>query len=417
MQEVLGKKAEEIGQQVGFVKRARKLSGASFAQSLVYGWLANEAASLKELSQSTYNVGAGVSRQALDKRFTAAAAALMEGLATESIGTVVAGTVDETPLVNQFNGVYVMDSTVVTLPDTLSEYWVGVQGSAVKLSVCWELQTGRLPVIHLHDASEHDQKAPRPIEDMEPGALWLADLGYFKLDSLQTFQSREIYWISRYKTGTVIEDEQGHDLSLSTLIQSLPGTRAHRIAIRLGRRHQIPCRLMVRRLAPQTRARRERQLQEYERKKQTTASAERRLYCGYDIYITTVPDDVLSPDEVLRVARVRWQIELLFKLWKNDLHIDEWRTSNPYRILCEFYAKLIAAIIQHWLFLMSNVHHLDYSMFQARTSIANLIWGIARVIYDTTALTDALAHLRTVLQGCRVTSSRTRPSTFKQLAA
>ena len=46
------------------------------------------------------------------------------------------------------------------------------------------------------------------------------------------------------------------------------------------------------------------------------------------------------------MLRLRWQIERLFRLWKEDAKIDEWRTKNPYRILCEFYAKMCAMIIQ-----------------------------------------------------------------------
>ena len=42
-------------------------------------------------------------------------------------------------------------------------------------------------------------------------------------------------------------------------------------------------------------------------------------------------------------------MELLYKLWKQHGQVDEWRTSNPWRVLCELYAKLIGVLLQHWL--------------------------------------------------------------------
>ena len=57
----------------------------------------------------------------------------------------------------------------------------------------------------------------------------------------------------------------------------------------------------------------------------------------------------LTLDEALALYRVRWQIELLFKLWKQQGKVDEWRSENSWRIICEIYAKLVGLLLQHWL--------------------------------------------------------------------
>ena len=49
-----------------------------------------------------------------------------------------------------------------------------------------------------------------------------------------------------------------------------------------------------------------------------------------------------------------WQIELLFKLWKSHGGVEESRSDQAYRVLCEVYAKLLAMVVQHWLLLLGG---------------------------------------------------------------
>ena len=69
----------------------------------------------------------------------------------------------------------------------------------------------------------------------------------------------------------------------------------------------------------------------------------------WTILITDAPAKRLRFEEALVLLRERWQMELLYKLWKQHGQVDEWRTSNPWRVLCELYAKLIGVLLQHWL--------------------------------------------------------------------
>ena len=45
-------------------------------------------------------------------------------------------------------------------------------------------------------------------------------------------------------------------------------------------------------------------------------------------------------------------MELLYKLWKQNGLVDEWRTANRWRVLCELYAKLMGLLLQHWLIVL-----------------------------------------------------------------
>jgi len=51
-------------------------------------------------------------------------------------------------------------------------------------------------------------------------------------------------------------------------------------------------------------------------------------------------------------------------LWKEHGQIDEWRSKKPWRILCEFYGKLAAMLIQQWL-----IHEQGFSQMMERAHL------------------------------------------------
>ena len=140
MQHLLTEVADRIGRESGFVQRQRKLSGGSFVQTLVFGWLAKGDSTMEELSQSAANVGVQVSRQGLDERFTETAANFLRQMVEVSVQCVLRGNPVTTAVIERFEGVYVEDSTVLQLPAALQRVWSGCNYSALKIAVRWELQ-------------------------------------------------------------------------------------------------------------------------------------------------------------------------------------------------------------------------------------------------------------------------------------
>src|SRR5205807_8239057 len=95
------------------------------------------------------------------------------------------------------------------------------------------------------------------------------------------------------------------------------------------------------------------------------ASARKLAWCRYDMAITNLPADRLSVAEARVLLRARWQVEMLFKLWKSYGLLSESRSQKPWRILAEIYAKLIGLGIQHWLLLACHWDRPHRSWFRA----------------------------------------------------
>jgi hypothetical protein len=118
---------------------------------------------------------------------------------------------------------------------------------------------------------------------------------------------------------------------------------------------------------------------------------------------------------VFVIARVRWQIELLFKLWKSHGHVDQWRSANPWRILCEVYGKLLAMLVQHWL-LLGCWQYANRSLWKAATMVRKLACLLAMQLADDERLAQVLdVIMHALATGRRINTSRAKPHTYQLL--
>ncbi len=132
MQVVLSETANAIARKTGFIKRQRKLSGSDFIQTLVFGWLDNPDSTIEELTQTAATLGVSITPQGLDKRFTPNATKFLQGILESAVSNVIAAEPVAIPILQRFNGVFIQDSSTVTLPDTLASIWSGCGGSSPK---------------------------------------------------------------------------------------------------------------------------------------------------------------------------------------------------------------------------------------------------------------------------------------------
>ena len=70
-----------------------------------------------------------------------------------------------------------------------------------------------------------------------------------------------------------------------------------------------------------------------------------KQYAAFNIYITNVNEDILSAHQIMKLYRIRWQIELIFKTWKSYYKIHCIKTCNCYRTMCYLYACMLLILI------------------------------------------------------------------------
>jgi hypothetical protein len=201
--------ADQRARQTGFVRRTSKLTGAVFAQAVVFTWLADPQATLEAMAQTAAGLGTSITPQGLDERFHPAAARFLEDLLASAMTQLVTADPVTIPLLQRFVGVYVQDSTVIRLPDALQEVWPGCGGSAdsaskaaVKFFVRLDLQAGALTRLVPLPAWVSDSATVVADEDLPAGSLRLADLGFFDVEEFRRLNSssqlgkREPRWSS-----------------------------------------------------------------------------------------------------------------------------------------------------------------------------------------------------------------------------
>jgi hypothetical protein len=425
MQVILQETAETIGRTSGFVQRQSPFGGAQLAQTLVFGWLADPQASLGALTQTAAALGIRISAQGLDQRLGQSAANCLQQVLQQAVRQLVQA--DKVPLSiwAHFCGVYVHDSTIIALPADLAAVWPGCGGghtpgdgaAALKIQVQWELQRGQLSGMGLQAGRTSDRAANADLIELPAGALALADLGYFSLDRLAAQAAAGSYWLTRVQAGTGLIDADDQPWSFSAWLETQTANEVD-CPIRLGVAHQLACRLLAVRVAPAVAAQRRRQLRAEARRRGQAVSAERLKLADWTVFVTNVPAEWLNLEQAWVLARVRWQIELLFKLWKSHGQVDEWRSGQPWHILCEVYAKLLGQLVQHWILLVSCWDHPDRSLMKAAQTIRQHAVHLASVFGQPAALELALAVVqRCLAHGCRLNKRRGAPSTYQLLAA
>jgi hypothetical protein len=287
----------------------------------------------------------------------------------------------------------------------------------LKIQVLWSLATGTLLRLLVESGRASDNRSPIADTPLPAGALSIFDLGYFSLERFRRIGEALAYWISRFQQGTTVFDLGGKRLDLPRFLRQHGQNGLVDVSVVLGEKDRLPCRLIAVRVPPEVAARRRQKIHEKARDHGREPSQEYLEMQDWTIFVSNCPEEMLSWKEVVVLYRARWQIELLFKLWKSHNRLAERETdASPERQMAVLYAKLIGVIVQHWMLLSATWNDDRRSLRKAAAILRDWIVLFSEVLDHCQRLRALLRRLEGgIAASARVDRRRKHPSLFQLL--
>ena len=421
LQRVMTERANILAVEMGVIRRVRKFTGAALLHCFVFGWLMHAAARLEQLASTAAEAGVVVTDTAVQKRFTPECAEFLHVILQELTACVTQGE-EEAPsaLLKRFSAVIIEESSVIVLPMSLAKVWQGCGGTngacsaSVKVHVRWELNRGQIWGPSLTDGRVSDHRSPFAEHAIIAWSLYIADLGYFSIQGMQQRRQQRGSSLTRLRSKTVLFTPTGQRVELSHILPRRVG-QMKEMRVQVGGQ-RYPMRLLMLRVPRAVAEQRREEMREEAKRRQTTVSEEALALADWTLLLTDVPAKRLSFEEALVLLRQRWQVELLFKLWKSEGLVDEWRTEKPERILCEVYAKLIGLLLQHWLIVAFAWQDDQRSCVKLARVVRDTVCGLLQALHRQISWSQAFERIQRRMQaGCQMNKRRKHPNSGQLL--
>lgn len=424
LQQLFGPELEELAIDTGLIQRRRKFDAVTLLRTLALTALKKPDPRPGDFRKTAAQFGVHTSKAAVVGRFSDRLVAFLRAVLQRAVARRVAAEPADLALLKGFTAVYIGDATTVPLPDDYAEPFPGCGGTAgsgraaMKVQLLWDYLTGELRRLVIEPGKASDSLSPIAHESPPRGSLSLFDLGYFDLDRFRRLSDGGASWISRLQFGVTVFAADGRRLSLLDELQRRLAAGESRIdmPVLLGAEQRLPCRLIAVRVPQEVAARRRQEAHQKASKHGRAASAEHLRWQDWTIFVTDCGPERLTWEAVVILYRARWQIELMFKIWKSIIGLATHRPeASPQERLCLIYAKLIAAIAQHWILLAAIWSDGRRSLIKAAVSLREWITTIGEALDDPGQLAEVLRRVAETLSGDRVECRQKRPSNAQLL--
>jgi len=258
------------------------------------------------------------------------------------------------PYATKFKRILIKDSVCFQIDESLADHYPGSGGSgsnaAVRIQFEYDVLGGTINDLDIHAFNDQDAtNATATMELVQEGDLVIRDLAYMHLEALGKYIENGASFLCRLNTQTKayqLDKGEFAEVKFDLIVKRMREFGINRIAedVYIGK-EKFPVRLFIYLLPQEEYARRISKAQKEAKKKGRMLSKVFKAKAALNLFITNESDYSLTDENAWGLYRLRWQIELIFKVWKSIWEIDEVKKVKKSRLECYIYSKLLIIVL------------------------------------------------------------------------
>ncbi len=339
-----------------------------FFDTLLYDAISDTSRSCNQMAIETQSrYGVDISKQGIDQRFNEGARKYIHSLIGEVLSKQVTQSLDIGWL-KSFERVIIKDSSKFDLNARVKNKLPGFGGSASEAGVClqyeFDIKTGYVNDLDITPANSSDSKnALATIDSVSKGDLTIRDLGYFVTEYFEKIHEKEAFFLSRLNASVAVyrKNQKGEltELNFGDLYQRMIKQKIKTLDIDvfIHRDKRLAVRLIIEPVLEEVYNQRMKKIASYNKKKGYQLTQKYRDRSRFNLFITNIPSDNLDQKSIIKIYKVRWQIELIFKVWKSIFGLDNVVPMKYERLMASLNAKLLIVLV-NWQTIMTHRYHL-----------------------------------------------------------
>lgn len=382
----------QIAYETGFVKRERKLSGFKFLDMLLFTHFNHKELSLNDLSiQLMDRFGLDLSCQSIDERFTNDAVLFFKKV----LERILKKAVPQNTGINftKYGKVRIKDSTCFQLPEAMKDKYLGSGGASSKASIRlqfeYDIKNGAILDLDITPFNVQDiTNATNTIENIGRNDLVIRDLGYIKIGNLKKIQEQSAFYLNRLHNGVnayKLVDGNYIEVDFAKLYKKMKrkGLTCIEEELYVGSKEKHKTRVVVELIPAEKYEERVRKTQRKASKNSRNVGKNAKARMGLNIFITNTD---VPASQVRILYSLRWQIELMFKIWKSIVKIHEVKKMKIQRFEAVLFAKLIwisinMKIVWQIIIYFFKEHNIEISPYKLFKTLKNKILKFRKSTY------------------------------------